>query len=317
MEIKSVAEKLNDEGLAIGKLSLLTGISTHTLRVWERRYGSPGSIRLPSGHRRYPREEVPRLRAVARALKAGLRPKRVVPASLEDLEKLLQVAPLLSQGNKGDAGQDQTAEEMARSEIIERWIGGVHRYCNETLDQGFHEEWAKRGPMNFVCDYATAFLHRVGAGWESGELSVSQEHFASARLGDFLGSMWRRLSERNEGEVCIHAGLPGEPHGMGLAMAAVITAVTGRRIIFLGVDTPTDDIIASTKACGGRMLCVSVSETYDQKTARQLLQKIRKALAPSIRMVVGGKGAPGGSNGVAVLDSMNAYYQWLQNSKNV
>lgn len=315
MEDKGVEENFIDNHIAIGELSALTGISTHALRVWERRYGSPRSMRLPSGHRRYPREEVPRLRAVARALKAGLRPKKVVPASLEDLEKLLQIAPLLSQEKKGVKGQNPTTEEFAHSEIIENWIEGVHRYCNQTLNQGFHEEWSKRGPMNFVHDCAAVFVHRVGKGWEKGELSVSQEHFASARLSDFLGSMWRRLSERNDGEVCVLAGLPGEPHSLGLSMAAVITAVTGRRIIYLGADTPPEDIIASTKACGGKMVCVSVSETYDPNKAGQFLQKIRKALDPSIRMVVGGKGAPGGISGIAVLASMNGYFQWLQNSK--
>lgn len=307
-------ENINETGLAIGKLSVLTGISTHALRVWERRYGSPCSMRLPSGHRRYPREEVPRLRAVARALKAGLRPRKVVSASLEDLEMLLQVAPLLSKEKKGGVGQNQATEEFASSEIIENWIEGVHRYCNHTLNQGFHEEWSKRGPMNFVQDCAATFVHRIGKGWEEGKLSISQEHFASARLSDFLGSMWRRLSERNEGEICLLAGLPGEPHNLGLSMAAVITALTGRRIIYLGADTPPEEIIASTKACGGKMVCVSVSGTYDPKQARHLLQKIRKALDPSIRMVIGGKGAPGGISGMTVLASMNEFFQWLQNS---
>ena len=49
-----------EDYLSIGELSGLTGIGVHTLRVWEKRYGAPHSQRLPSGHRRYPKEEVPR-----------------------------------------------------------------------------------------------------------------------------------------------------------------------------------------------------------------------------------------------------------------
>ena len=310
-------DTLKDTTLAIGELSRLTGISTHALRVWERRYGSPRSERLPSGHRRYAKEEVPRLRAVARALKAGLRPKKVVPASLEDLEKLLQIAPLLSQKTKTAQGSQSTTEGTGHSETVENWIEGVHRYCNQTLNQGFHEEWSKRGPMNFVHDCAAPFVQRVGKGWEQGELSVSQEHFASARLSDFLGSMWRRLSERNEGEICVLAGLPGEPHSLGLSMAAVITAVAGRRIVFLGANTPPEEIIASAQACAAKIVCLSVSEIYDAKQARRLLQTIRKALNPSVRMVVGGKGAPDGIPRVVTLKDMGIYYQWLQNPEAV
>ncbi len=307
-------DSIQDNQLAIGELSRLTGISTHALRVWERRYGSPRSVRLPSGHRRYPRKEVARLRAVARALKAGLRPKKVVPASLEDLEKLLQIAPLFSKGGQ-DANNPAEEDAQYRQTVVDNWIEGVHRYCNQTLDRGFHEEWSKRGAMNFVQDCAAPFVHRVGQGWEQGELSVSQEHFASARLSDFLGSMWRRLSERNEGDTCVLAGLPGEPHSLGLAMAAVITAVTGRKIVYLGANTPVEEIIDSAKACDAKIVCVSISVIYAAEEARRALRAIRKALAPSIRMVAGGKGAPGDVPGVAVLGSMSAYYDWLQKSE--
>ena len=42
-----------------------TGIGRDTLRVWERRYGRPEPIRLPSGHRRYTAEQIRWLRRVA------------------------------------------------------------------------------------------------------------------------------------------------------------------------------------------------------------------------------------------------------------
>ena len=75
--------------ISIGELARLTGITTHTLRVWEKRYGSPSSQRLPSGHRRYPKEDVPRLRAVAKALDSGYRASKVVPGTLEELHGLM------------------------------------------------------------------------------------------------------------------------------------------------------------------------------------------------------------------------------------
>ena len=43
---------------SIAAVSKLTGISCHTLRVWERRYGFPVPERSPSGHRRYTRSQV-------------------------------------------------------------------------------------------------------------------------------------------------------------------------------------------------------------------------------------------------------------------
>ena len=64
--------------ITIGELAKRTGITTHTLRIWEKRHGAPKAIRLPSGHRRYPLEDVERLKTVAQALKLGFRAGKVV-----------------------------------------------------------------------------------------------------------------------------------------------------------------------------------------------------------------------------------------------
>ena len=79
--------------LTIGELSKKTGISTHTLRMWEKRHGAPQSIRLPSGHRRYLPEEMERLRLVAKALKLGFRAGKVVGGTPEELNRLLGSEP--------------------------------------------------------------------------------------------------------------------------------------------------------------------------------------------------------------------------------
>ena len=59
-----------EDYLSIGQLARFTGVGIHSLRAWEKRYGAPRSQRLSSGHRRFPKEEVQRLRAVSRALES-------------------------------------------------------------------------------------------------------------------------------------------------------------------------------------------------------------------------------------------------------
>ena len=70
--------------LSIGELSNLTGIGVHTLRVWEKRYGSPLSQRLPSGHRRYPKDQVTRLKIIANAIESGYRASKVATATMNE-----------------------------------------------------------------------------------------------------------------------------------------------------------------------------------------------------------------------------------------
>lgn len=59
--------------LTIGELSEATGVSTASLRAWERRHGFPEADRLPGGHRRYPRSQVALVLDVVRRTGLGTR----------------------------------------------------------------------------------------------------------------------------------------------------------------------------------------------------------------------------------------------------
>ena len=61
-----------DEQLTIGQLADRAGVQSGTLRMWEARHGFPRARRLPSGHRRYPVEEVELVLEVVRARESGL-----------------------------------------------------------------------------------------------------------------------------------------------------------------------------------------------------------------------------------------------------
>ena len=58
--------------LNIGELAARTGVQTGTLRMWESRHGFPRAERLPSGHRRYPEDEVGSVLEVLRIRESGV-----------------------------------------------------------------------------------------------------------------------------------------------------------------------------------------------------------------------------------------------------
>ena len=67
-------ESRDDEeaALSIGDVVAATGVGEATLRAWERRFGFPSPRREPSGHRRYNRADVERIRSVVRERGRGL-----------------------------------------------------------------------------------------------------------------------------------------------------------------------------------------------------------------------------------------------------
>ena len=77
--------KVEPELLSIGDICSETGLSADVVRVWERRYGFPVPVRLPSGHRRYRQTDLhqlrgPRLRQRDEALAANIRQLQVLDA---------------------------------------------------------------------------------------------------------------------------------------------------------------------------------------------------------------------------------------------
>jgi MerR family transcriptional regulator, light-induced transcriptional regulator len=74
VEIRYCSRMTTDPDLlSIGDLAEATGVNVTTLRAWESRFGFPQAMRLPSGHRRYRREDVAAVRAVAQRRDSGLR----------------------------------------------------------------------------------------------------------------------------------------------------------------------------------------------------------------------------------------------------
>jgi DNA-binding transcriptional MerR regulator/methylmalonyl-CoA mutase cobalamin-binding subunit len=302
---KSKMEKL----ISIGELARLTGITTHTLRMWEKRYGTPHSQRLPSGHRRYPKEDVPRLRAIAKALESGYRASKVVSGTLEELHGLMELKPILDPNLKSNHEYENSSNEL----LIERWIKGIHEYDDDCLIQGFHGQWNKSGPLKFIIKYMIPLIERVGKGWESDELSISQEHFATECINSFLTPKWRQLNSRKEGWSLLMATLPGETHNLGLLMSAVVASLSGAKIIYLGLDTPLEDIILTANNFNPKLLCLSISTGKKLLDTEDCLLKIKTELNKNVTLISGGKGTPDNLPGITKIEDFNNFNHWLEN----
>ena len=72
--------------LKIGAVARLTGVSVHTLRKWEDRYGAVEPRRTEGGGRIYTRTDLKRLALIKRMADAGMSLREMAKLSLEELE---------------------------------------------------------------------------------------------------------------------------------------------------------------------------------------------------------------------------------------
>ena len=294
--------------LSIGALSAATGVPVETIRSWERRYGFPIAERKPSGHRVYALDTVARLRLISDALGRGHRAAEVVSASESALESLLATLPRTT--SAGKAPSSGAAEFVPAG--AEEHFTAIREFNAEQLKRSFQADWARLGPLRFVQDRAAPFLYTLGEAWSAGTLDVRHEHFASACLGDFLRTARIPMDDRATGPVMALATLPGELHGMGLQMSAVVCAAAGWRALMLGTDTPIVQIAALAREAPVSAVAISCAAPRRRQTSEQL-RTLKRRLPRGVSLLVGGSGAPAAvtSPGVFVMPDLVTLDRWL------
>jgi MerR family transcriptional regulator, light-induced transcriptional regulator len=288
--------------LTIGALSRATRIPVETLRTWERRYGSPMPIRKPSGHRLYPAAAVEHLRRVGRLLVQGHRPGEILALSLDQLDALLSLAaPELARAPGPDAAA-ASPDSLARS--IAALIEASRDFDREALMQEFRAHWVRLGPLRFLQELAGPFMIAVGLAWKSKSLEIRHEHFATAALADFLGEVRVPYDRQARGARVVAAMLPGDGHEGGLLMASVVLAVRGCRVVYLGPNTPVDEIAAAARTGGVEAVALSVSSSLPAPRVAKAVAQLRGLLPPRVPIWAGGAGAPRGARGVERFDTL-------------
>ncbi len=262
--------KVEPELLSIGDICSETGLSADVVRVWERRYGFPVPVRLPSGHRRYRQEDLHQLRLMAEAVAQGHRPSIVTRTGEAALKRLL--IP------KDNPRVERLFEAVILADTVE-----MRRLLKDSLDS--------TGWKPFLQQVVAPLLDRVGMAWAEGAIDIHHEHLVTEVLEDLLRRL--RLDCHpvvGRGSVLLST-LPGERHRLGLLMAALAYASQGVRTELLGVDLPVASIGQAARALKVDRVAVSLSIQCSGETTRRLLMDLKDRLPTGCRLVIGGQGA--------------------------
>jgi methanogenic corrinoid protein MtbC1 len=191
-------------------------------------------------------------------------------------------------------------------------LAAVRRYDGLGLGRALLGAWGRLGPLEFVRGCVAPLVTAVGAGWASGELEIRHEHFISERLGDLLRALRLPFEERALGPLVLLTTLPGESHVLGLQMVALLMAAAGCRVLLLGAQTPSEEIIALARDIEARAVGLSISPaTASTATARQI-GRLRQALPARTGLLVGGEGAPAPARNVTRMTELGAVDDWAR-----
>jgi len=267
------------QGYSIRVASRLTGVSSDTLRMWERRYGFPKPVRNESQVRVYTDTDIERLVLISRALKAGYRSGEVIHRDTEALRGLLV------------ASAHADAEIDPRTPNIESLLNRLMDDDPDGLRDELRRSVALLGPKQFLTDVAAPLVEQVGVEWAAGRIAIRHEHLISEVLSSKLRSLLSAYEDRSDRPIVLLATLSDEQHGLGLDMVALYLALEGATPRLLGVNTPPDQIAEAAEALSADVVGVSISEASDLAVTEVHLRRVLSSLPTPIEVWVGGKSA--------------------------
>jgi DNA-binding transcriptional MerR regulator len=265
-------QRAQADGVRIGELGRRIGVAPATLRAWEQRYGIPRPARSRAGQRLYGPEQERRLRRMLALMAEGFSPQVAARMALQE-HSGPQPAPTVAAVD-GPAGELRAAleslDERAAHAALDRLLAA---YALDTV----------------IGRVVLPLLAEVGDRWATGELSVGQEHFASALLAGRLRGLGHAL-DLGGGPRALLACPPGERHELGLLCFAVALRARGWRVTYLGADTPLGAVGDAARLAEPDLLVL----TATMPTVLPACADGLAALAAELPLALGGRGATPG-----------------------
>lgn len=215
---------------SIKDIEAVSGIKSHTLRIWEQRYGIIAPKRTESNIRYYDDDDLKHILNISILNRQGIKISEIARMSKEEItEAILKDSALFS-------------------ENYDTHIKGLVSAMLSFDEYGFHKVISTNviqlGLEQTVINIIFPFLAEVGLLWQIGSIHPSHEHFASNIIRQKLyvaidGNVGRFAENRKRFLLFLPEH---EQHSIGLLFANYILRTRGQDVLYLGQEVPLLDL---------------------------------------------------------------------------
>lgn len=306
---------MKDEGGAggprhsMGVVVQRTGLTSHVIRAWERRYGAVEPARTAGGQRQYTDAEVMRLRLLKRATDGGHAISNVARLGTDEL------AGLVSAATAGKPATPGARSRNTRGSYLEVCLAAAERMDSQSLREELMRAVVSLSAPVFVRDVVGPLLDRVGELWEAGAMRPVQEHVVSTAVRQALDWLLGRYEAPGGAPLMVASTLAGDLHEFGAMLASVVAADAGWRVLYLGPSLPAEEIAVAADRSGASVVAVSVvdGDASHRGHASRELESIRSGLPAGVLLVVGGRKARHvAPDGVTVVEDLESLREVLE-----
>lgn len=265
----------------INRFAKLTGLSTHVIRAWERRFQLVKPIRGPNRYRLYSDEDVKLFRYLKGEIDKGSSIGELADLGREELLKRSQQAVIESW---------QTNRPIER--LIDELIGSLLDYDRVSFERRLNGAVAIIPFEESLHRILLPLQVRVGELWHEGKVSIAAEHYVTKQVQQKLFAAMNQLNVTDHGPKVLVACPPKEFHEVGAQSVAYFCAVRGYRVYYLGADVPITALIDFTQRVRAQLVLLSFTVPWGMENGSNVLGDLKNGIEKICPMVVGGLGVP-------------------------
>ncbi len=264
----------------IHRFSKLTGLSTHVIRAWERRYGLVTPVRGANRYRLYNDEDV----RLFRYLKS-------------------QVDQGTSIGELAEIGREKILEHVQREfvavpvepppsdRLIAELVQALQENDRAVFERKLNGALAVIPFEEALYRFLLPLQERVGQLWHDGKIGIAQEHYSSNQIKQKIYSAMNQLRMVEEGPRVVVACPAQEWHEISAMTAAYLCAARGCRVHYLGANLPIPELAKYCDQIQPTYVLLSMSIDRSEAEAKNIVQELATQVRPIAPVGVGGLSA--------------------------
>ncbi len=261
---------------SISDLAHYSGIKSHTIRIWEKRYNLLCPQRSGTNIRGYTSDELRKLLNINSLLQAGWKISKISELSTEQIDS--QVRAILNQ---------QLIHQNSDFLIYELMVHMLN-FDEIRFTAIFQQAVEHFGLKKTILEIIYPFLKKIGTLWQVNDISPAQEHFASAiirrKLLCKIDEMPRPTDSKPSFILCLP---PEEYHELPLLFAHYLLLEKNIVTYYLGSSVPADMAALSAKQTGATHLFTLFMSSSPMEKLKGYLQTIHEQ-APHLSILFSG-----------------------------
>ncbi|MFT5088151.1 MAG: DNA-binding transcriptional MerR regulator/methylmalonyl-CoA mutase cobalamin-binding subunit [Planctomycetota bacterium] len=293
----------NEKKYTMKVVTRRTGLTSHAIRVWEKRYNAVEPERTDTNRRLYSEADIERLTDLHRAKQQGHSIGRIAQLAASELKALVdEEAPSFAPTTPSNPPSPFSLDDDGHFVAI--CLEAIQAMDAAALETALMRAEVAMGRKKLLTTVIEPALRLVGDLWSRGELRVADEHLATSVIRTFLGTLHAAHRPPNGAPLLISTTPAEQWHEVGALLASLSAQSEGWRTLYLGPNLPAEEIAATALNHGASAVALSILFPGEDVIITGELRKLSRSLV-DIPLLIGGRAS---AHYASTIEEIGAYH---------